>query len=76
MFFIVDQNDQIMMILQWVVQFSKEMEIFVKFKEKYVLNRVNGKAYVVKMLVNEGNEKVIEIQCQDCAASEGVDTFM
>jgi len=34
-----------------------------------------NKAYVVKMLVDEDDEKVKEVQCQDCAASEGVDTF-
>ncbi|KYN19384.1 hypothetical protein ALC57_08300 [Trachymyrmex cornetzi] len=33
-------------------------------------HRVNSKAYIVKMLVDEGDEKVIEVKCQDCAASE------
>ncbi|XP_024891954.1 uncharacterized protein LOC112468648, partial [Temnothorax curvispinosus] len=41
-------------------------------QEKVCLEHlVNSKAYVVKMLVDESDEKVIEIQCQDCAASEG-----
>ncbi|XP_011696468.1 PREDICTED: uncharacterized protein LOC105455110 [Wasmannia auropunctata] len=34
-------------------------------------HRVNSKAYVVKILVDEDDKNVIEVQCQDCAASEG-----
>lgn len=39
-------------------------------------HQVNSKAYVVKMLVDESDEKVIEVQCQSCAASEGMCTLM
>jgi len=47
------------------------MGIFIQFKEKFVPNIINSNAYIVKMLIDEGDEKVIEVKSQDCAVLEG-----
>lgn len=53
------------------VQLSREGEICNVFSKVTPEHKINAKNYVVSCKINEKEHNILEVMCQDCAASEG-----